>query len=141
MSFSYWPKMALLALLPAAAIAQQVQERSPTDPNTPVPTSSYVSAFKNYQPSTGEQGPPDTVWRAANEEVASQAEHAGHGGHRAMPGMSANSTASEPNNSRATSPADHSGHMAMPGMKAEAATPQNNGTQSPTPAAHSGHQH
>lgn len=141
MSFSYWPKVAILALLPVTVLAQQVQERSPTDPNTSVPASSYISAFKNYQPFDSEQSSPSDVWRAANEEVANQSQHAGHGGAMAMPGMNANAPAPNPSSSPATPSTGHSGHMDMPGMDSKGSTPQRNGAQSSTPAAHSGHQH
>lgn len=84
MSFLYWPKVAVLVLLPAAAIAQQVQQFGPTDANAPVPALGYVSAFENYRPAAEDQVSPVEVWRAANEEVARSDPHAGH---MAMPGM------------------------------------------------------
>jgi hypothetical protein len=52
MSFPNKPRVAARELLPAAAFAQQAQESSPTDPNAPVLASGYVSAFKDYRPST-----------------------------------------------------------------------------------------
>jgi hypothetical protein len=73
-------RVAALALLPAAAIAQQVQQPDPGDPGIPVPAPAYVSAFDNDRSPSEDQAAPDTVWRAANEELAKRDAHAGHGG-------------------------------------------------------------
>ena len=111
MSFLYWPTVATLALLPAAAIAQQAQQAGPTDAHAPVPASSYVSAFENYQTATDNQSSPDAVWRAANEEVGRSDPHAGHG---AMPGMSAQPAARQSN---AHQPDPHAGHIGQHNMQ------------------------
>ncbi|RJG03504.1 hypothetical protein D3878_19465 [Noviherbaspirillum sedimenti] len=69
----------VLASLPFAAIAQQTpQKPDPLAANAPVPASTYVSAFKNYQAAADEQATPDKAWRAANDEVAKLGGHAGH---------------------------------------------------------------
>lgn len=136
MSFSYWPKVAALALLPAAAIAQQVQQAGPTDANAPVPASSYVSAFENYRTATDNQSSPDAVWRAANEEVGRSDPHAGHS---ATPGMNAQPAALQSNATQPDPHAGHGGHMAMPGMKLEAAIPRAGTSKADPHAGHSGH--
>jgi hypothetical protein len=110
MSFSRWPRLAALALLPMAAIAQQAQELRPTDPNAPVPALGYVSAFKTEQAAPEEQAAPDTLWRAANEEVANQDAQAGHGNAMAMPGKSDAAVTANPSASRAGADAKHGSH-------------------------------
>lgn len=79
MSFFHWPGAAALALLPLAAMAQQAPQSGPADPDAPVPAMRYVSAFKDYRAAGDEQGSPDEAWRTANEAVADQGAHAGHG--------------------------------------------------------------
>jgi len=79
MSFFHWPVVAALALLPLAALAQQAPQTGPADPDAPVPASRYVSAFSDYRAASDEQGSPDETWRTANQAVAGQDTHAGHG--------------------------------------------------------------
>ena len=79
MSFTHWSKVAALALLPLAALAQQAPQTGPADPDAPVPASRYVSAFSDYRAAADEQGSPDETWRAANQAVAGQDAHAAHG--------------------------------------------------------------
>ncbi|MBK4734652.1 hypothetical protein [Noviherbaspirillum pedocola] len=129
-----------MALLPAVAIAQQVQQANPADPGAPVPASSYVSAFKTYQASPEEQATPDTAWRSANEEVASQGTHAGHGG-MAMPGMDHHSPKAASGTSQNDPHAAHGSHMAMPGMSNEATTTNSSASQPAPEASHSSHHH
>ena len=108
MSFSYWSKVATLALLPLAAIAQQVQQAGPTDPNVPVPASEYISVFKTYRSTADEQVSPDEAWRAANAAIANQDPHAGH---MAMPNTPPQPDASKVGPSSVAAPADpHAGH-------------------------------
>lgn len=101
MSFSIRRAAAALALLPAAALAQQGREADPANVNAAVPATVYVSAFADYRPASEPQSSPDQVWRLANEEVGrtgphaaqtAPAEmpqpdpHAGHGSHHNMQG-------------------------------------------------------
>ena len=101
MVFPLWPGVAVLALLPAAALAQQGRQADPADVNATVPATVHVSAFAGYRPAGDPQLSPDQAWRAANEEVgktgahatpmapaqAQQPEaHAGHGSHHNMQG-------------------------------------------------------
>lgn len=106
MSFSFWPGLAALALLPAAALAQQGQAADPADAGAPVPPIDHVSAFTNYQGTADSALAPDQVWRTANQEVGnadaqampmaphgahqpvmpSPNPHAGHGAHHQTQG-------------------------------------------------------
>ena len=104
MSFSFWPKAAVLALLPVAAIAQQGQATGPADANAPVPALGYVSAFTNYRILTDKPASPDALWRAANEEVGRNDPHVGHG---AMPVMKAQPAAPQ---SSSVQPDPHGNH-------------------------------
>lgn len=140
MSFSYWSTVAVLALLPVAAIAQQVQPANPADPSASAPAPSYVSAFKTYQAPSEEQATPDTAWRAANEQVANQDAHAGHGG-MTMPGMEHHAPAAASGNSSADPHAGHGSHMAMPGMSNEAATTNSSNSQPASQENHGSHHH
>jgi hypothetical protein len=106
MSFSFWPRAAALALLPAAAFAQQGQAVGPADANAPVPASGYVSAFANYLSAPDRQASPDAFWRAANEEVGPNGPHAGQ---MAMPGPKAQPPAVQPG---PVQPDLHAGHGA-----------------------------
>lgn len=133
MQFSYWPIAAALALLPAAAIAQQVQQADPTDANAPVPASGYVSVFDNYRPVADDQVSPVEVWRAANEEVARTDPYAGH---TAMPGMEAQPVAQQSGAAQPDSHADHRKLTAMPGMNAQPAAQK---PHSARPDPHAGH--
>ncbi|WP_194711981.1 hypothetical protein [Noviherbaspirillum soli] len=108
MSFSYWPKVAALALLPLAAMAQQAQQAGPADPNASVPASQYVSAFRDYRAVADGQGSPDETWRAANQAVANQDPHAGH---MAAPHTASQAVAPAASPLAAPAPADpHAGH-------------------------------
>ena len=109
MSFSHRIMVAVLALLPLAAAAQQAQPANPADANAPVPATGYVSAFKSYLATPEEQASPDTVWRAANEEVAgTPAVHAGHTDHLAKPQGSTIATTPAP--AKADPHAGHGAH-------------------------------
>ncbi len=127
------PKVAVLALLPAAAIAQQVQQFGPTDVNAPVPASGYVSVFENYRPAAEDQVSPVEVWRAANEEVARSDPHAGH---MAMPGMKAQPAAQQTGSAQPDPHAGHGKHMAAPGMRVPPAAQKSSSAQ---PDPHAGH--
>jgi hypothetical protein len=59
MSLSYWSRVAALALLPLAAMAQQGKEASPADPDAPVLASEYISVFRNYRAAPDAQPTPD----------------------------------------------------------------------------------
>ena len=102
MSFSPWPRAAVLALLPLAAIAQQTPDA--TDANAPVAPSAYVSAYANYRPSADQKSTPDQVWRAANEAVQEQDVHAAHAGMKPMEAAT-----------RAPKADPHAGHQNMQG--------------------------
>ena len=67
---------AALALLPAAALAQQGWQGNPADADAPVPAPVYVSAFANYRPAADHPASPDQVWRSANAEVGNADAHA-----------------------------------------------------------------
>ncbi len=130
MSFSHRIMVAVLALLPLAAAAQQAQPANPADANAPVPATGYVSAFKSYLATPEEQASPDTVWRAANEEVAgTPAAHAGHAG---MSGMSAPTPGAH---------AGHADHMAKPQGSAVANTPAPTAAKVDPHAGHGAHHH
>jgi hypothetical protein len=90
MSFSYWITVAVVALMPLAASAQQSGHSNPAEANVPIPTPGYVSAFEGYRTTPDEQVSPDKAWRAANEAVKSDDAHAGHG---SMPAMGAATSA------------------------------------------------
>jgi len=130
MSFLYWPKVAVLALLPVAAIAQQVRPANPADANAAVREAGYVSAFGKYRIAVDDQETPDRAWRAANEEVGRSDPHAGH---MAMPGMKA-----QPGTQHAspTQTNPHAEHMAMPGIGAK---PTGARSTSTSPNPHDGH--
>lgn len=92
MSFSLRLTIAGLALLPLAALAQQIQQQpDPADAHAAVPAPGYTSAFNNYRPATDQATTPDKHWRAANDEVQNTAGHAGH-----MTGAGSSDTASAP---------------------------------------------
>ena len=133
MQFSYWSIAAALAMLPAAAIAQQSQQVGPTDANAPVPASGYVSVFENYRPAADDQVSPVEVWRAANEEVARSDPHAGH---MAKPGMQAQPAAQQSGSAQPDPHAGHGKHMAMPGMSTPPAAQKPTSAQ---PDPHAGH--
>ena len=83
MLFSHWLAAAALAMAPLAASAgqaaqQATQQADPADPDARVPASGYASAFSGYLSAPEEQAPPDTVWRAANDEMGRLKGHAGH---------------------------------------------------------------
>lgn len=105
MSLSYWSRVAALALLPLAAMAQPGKEASPADPDAPVPASEYISVFRNYRAAPDAQSTPDQTWRTANEAVAGMNAHAGHGPTPASPAGNAVTAPAAP------APADpHAGH-------------------------------
>lgn len=106
MSFFHWSGVAALALLPLAAMAQQARQTGPADPNAPVPASRYVSAFRDYRAVGDEQGSPDQAWRTANEAVADQGAHAGHGAPKAGAPAAAPPATPAPT----ATPAPHAGH-------------------------------
>lgn len=106
MSFSHWISVAALAVLPLAATAQQPQRQpNPADANAFVPTSTYVSAFKNHHAGTDELASPDKLWRAANEEVQTEGGHAGY----EMPSAPGRQSQPQPATPKA---APHAGHDA-----------------------------
>jgi hypothetical protein len=112
MSFSHWILVAVVALLPLTATAQQSQQPGPADANATVPAISYVSAFENYRATPEEKATPDQLWRAANEEIVRDDPHAGHGGGMAMPGMKPEAVAPKTSTSQ---PDPHAGHHNMQG--------------------------
>jgi len=109
MSFPHRAAVAVLAFLPLAASAQQLQQPGPADANATVPATGYVSAFENYRTTPDEKATPDQLWRAANEEITSADMHSGH---MAMPGMG---TARPALKSDAAPSDPHAGHHTMQG--------------------------
>lgn len=138
MKFSYWSIAAALAMLPAAAIAQQSQQVGPTDANAPVPEPGYVSVFENYRSASEDQVSPVEVWRAANEEVARSAPHAGHGKPMTMPSMGASPDAQKPGSAQPDPHAGHGTHMAAPRVNTATATPKATPSESDPHAGHGG---
>lgn len=80
MTFSYRIAIAMLAAMPAAAIAEQ--KAGPADATAASAAAAYESAFKSYRGVTEEQESPDKTWRAANEMVGKLGGHSGHMGQR-----------------------------------------------------------
>jgi hypothetical protein len=121
MSFSHWITVAVVALMPLAATAQQSQpsqQSNPAEADVPVPAAGYVSAFEGYGSTPEEQVSPDRIWRAANEAVKSGDAHAGHG---SMPATGAATDAPETGNPAVGAPEagaerdPHAGHHARQG--------------------------
>lgn len=78
MPFSYRIAVAMLAALPAAAIAEQ--KAGPADATAASAAAAYESVFKSYRGATEEQESPDKAWRAANEMVGKLGGHSGQMG-------------------------------------------------------------
>lgn len=79
MPFLYWTAVAVLATLPLTVAAQEQNPPSgPDAPNAKVPALVYQSAFRHYRPAADEEGPPDKIWRTANEEMQRLGGHTGH---------------------------------------------------------------
>ena len=112
MSFSHWITVAVVAVLPLAATAQQSRQPGPADANATVPAIGYVSAFENYRTTPTEKATPDQLWRAANEEITSQDMQ---GDHMAMPGM-APSASGKPMSMPGMKQGEAGNNMSMPGM-------------------------
>lgn len=108
MSLSYWSRVAVLALLPLAAMAQPGRQPSPSDPDAPVPASDYVSVFSTYRAASDAPPTPDQAWRTANDAVAGKDVHAGHGLMPASP--AANAVRAPAGPAPADPHAGHSGH-------------------------------
>jgi hypothetical protein len=119
MSSSHWITVAVAALMPLAATAQQTQQFNPAEADAPIPTAGYVSAFEGYRTTPDEQVSPGKAWRAANEAVKSNDAHAGHG---SMPPMGAAASVPKAGNPAADTPGamapksdPHAGHHATQG--------------------------
>lgn len=114
MSVSHSILVAVVAVLPLAATAQQSRPADPANANATVSATGYVSAFANYRATPAENATPDQLWRAANEEITSQDMH---GGHMGMPGMGPAKTETKADTPKANTPtADpHAGHRNMQG--------------------------
>jgi hypothetical protein len=117
MSFSQWLSIAILVLPSLAATAQPTQPPlSPAQANASVPPSSYVSAFKDYRTAADEKASPDTVWRAANEQVLGEGGHVMPAGSLSgAPAPKADSASGRPAAQRPLAPqadphAGHAGH-------------------------------
>lgn len=136
MSFSHWITVAAVAFLPLAATAQQVQQPNPTDATAAVAETSYISAFKSYITTPEETATPEQVWRAANEEVARNDPHTGHGGPGSMSGMTSQPAPQQAGSAQADPHAAHRGHGATPGMKAEPVAKKSPSTQRDPHAGH-----
>ena len=75
MSFHYWLALTAMATAPIAASAQQAHPPQPSPEATAVV---YQSAFANYKLFTNDEAPPETKWRAVNEEMSKLDGHAAH---------------------------------------------------------------
>jgi len=60
------------------ATTAHAQSKDPFDPNTPVASTSYQSAFADYR---GYQDPDIASWTQTNESVGQGGGHSNHGGH------------------------------------------------------------
>lgn len=79
MSTTLWIAAVIAGLLPYVAIGQENSARpSPTDPLATTIPPVHESAFKTYRPLKEPEHPPAAAWRAANDEMARLAGHAGH---------------------------------------------------------------
>lgn len=72
MKFALSIALAASAMLPPAAFAESPQA-GPADPAAAVPTPTYQSAFRDYQPWKDAQESPAKTWRAMNDGVAQSA--------------------------------------------------------------------
>ena len=118
-----------------AALGAQAQQNSrtpdPADPSATVPASVYASAMTGYTPAMRDAAPPpDKNWRPANDAVAGQSAHAGHGPAPAHTG-------------HGPAPA-HAGHGSVPAHAGHAPAPaptQAPRRDAPAPAAVEHHKH
>lgn len=84
-------KFAVGALLAAALTAHAGQPArtldpaDPADPSAPVPGIVYVSALADSAPAPTTAPTPDKLWRAANDQVGAQSNHAMHHQHVPAP--------------------------------------------------------
>lgn len=77
-------RLIALAMFMAAHVTLAQAAPSQPEPASPIAESvpvSWQSAFERYQPMREEKETPDTVWRAANEEVGNAGGQGGHGSH------------------------------------------------------------
>lgn len=78
MSCFYQWAFGIALTMPLLATAQPSGKRpDPVDPDSERPAAIYQSAFAGYQPLQEATEPPDTQWRAVNEEVARVGGHVG----------------------------------------------------------------
>ncbi|RJF98164.1 hypothetical protein [Noviherbaspirillum saxi] len=109
MSSKQWLAIAAWVFVPIAATAQQKQTQyAPTDPNAPVTTIGYESAFKSYRASSDDAETPDKVWRSANDEMGKLGGHVGQ--MKGSPGTPATPRASGNKAPEQGGNADHSKH-------------------------------
>lgn len=79
MSLIRWTAIAMLVVAPVAVAAQE--NTRPMDPSNPAVESAsfaYESALSGYRSMPEDGEAPKSVWRAANDEMASLGGHAGH---------------------------------------------------------------
>jgi hypothetical protein len=85
MSVYQWLATAVMALSPLLVAAQQDrtnnQPADPTVAQSSVPALTFQSSFKDYKGMAEETETPDSVWIAANREVAGESSHEDHEGH------------------------------------------------------------
>ncbi|WP_147373748.1 hypothetical protein [Massilia cavernae] len=108
-----WIAVSLIAAFPLAALAQPSpqQPADPLDPKAPVTAPGYVSAFAGYVPATvGTQASPDKAWRAANDNVAKSAGHAGHAPANEAAQVDHSKHSPAPDASKKADSVDHSKH-------------------------------
>lgn len=76
---------ALLAAALTAHAGQPARTPDPADPSAEVPAIVYVSSLPAPQPAPATTPTPDKLWRAANQEVGAQSNHAMHHQHTPAP--------------------------------------------------------
>ncbi|MGH8809500.1 MAG: hypothetical protein ACREX0_16625 [Noviherbaspirillum sp.] len=78
MSYLRWLALPAIAATSFAFAAHDKQHTDPTDPAALIVPTTYRSAFEQYRPQQDEYPPPDTAWRAANQEMEKLKGHVGH---------------------------------------------------------------
>ena len=80
MNLAHWASVAALTGISMSTTAQQIAPTNqPADIHAPASGAKYESNFITYRPASMATEPsPDTVWHAANKQVQSTGEHAGH---------------------------------------------------------------
>lgn len=86
MSFAHWSAIAVWAIFPLAAVAQDKPKQSdPANPAVAVPATAYVSALSDYQTYSEPKDSSIKVWRAANDDMGRIGGHMGQIKEASMP--------------------------------------------------------